>query len=230
VLSRIRIVERTGSTNTDLLADETVREGDWLVALSQQTGRGRQGRSWESLQGNFAGSTLVILRPDDVPAQTLALAAGLALIEALDIAAPGRPAMLKWPNDVLLDGGKLAGILLERAGDRVVAGMGVNLASAPAIAGRVTVALDGAVSPRAFAPLLAASFARALDLWRSGDLAGLADRWLARAHPVGSRLKVHVDPETVVAGRFEGLAADGALLLRTDGGAIETIRAGDVEL
>ena len=198
--------------------------------MTQHEGKGRQGRAWESLHGNFAGSTLVILRPDDAEAQTLALASGLALVEALDTAAPYRPAVLKWPNDVILDGGKLAGILLERGGDRVVAGMGVNLASAPAIPGRATVALDGAVSPQAFAPLLAASFARVLELWRSGNFAGLADRWLERAHPVGSQLKIHVDADTQVTGRFEGLAADGALLLRTAAGVIETIRAGDVEL
>ncbi len=138
--------------------------------------------------------------------------------------------MLKWPNDVLLDGGKLAGILLERAGERVVVGVGVNLAAAPAIAGKATIALDGTVSPQAFAPLLAASFARTLALWRSEPAPVLADRWLARAHAVGSRLKAHVDSETLVAGRFEGLAEDGALLLRTDNGAVQTIRAGDVDI
>ena len=229
LLSRIRIVERTGSTNADLLADEAACEGDWLIALSQHQGKGRQGRVWESLGGNFAGSTLVRLEPGDPPAQTLSLAAGLALIEALEVAAPARAATLKWPNDVLLDGGKLAGILLERAGDRVVIGFGVNLAGAPAIPGRPTAALDGTVAPQAFAPLLAASFSRSIELWRT-DAASLPDRWLARAHPIGSALKVHLDADTTIAGRFEGLGEDGALLLRTASGAIETIRAGDVEL
>ena len=229
VLSRIRIVERTGSTNADLLADEAAREGDWLVALAQDGGRGRQGRAWESLQGNFAGSTLVRLEAGDPPAQMLSLAAGLALVEALEVVAPGRSATLKWPNDVLLDGGKLAGILLERAGDRVVIGFGVNLAGAPAIPGRPTAALDGTMAPQAFAPLLAGSFARSVQQWRS-DPASLPDRWLDRAHPIGSALKVHLDSDSIVEGRFEGLSDDGALLLRTPSGAIETIRAGDVEL
>ena len=228
-MSRIRIVERTGSTNADLIADEGAREGDWLVALAQHGGKGRQGRAWDWLEGNFAGSTLVRLAPGDPPAQTLSLAAGLALIEALEVAAPGRSATLKWPNDLLLDGGKLAGILLERAGDRVVIGFGVNLAGAPAIPGRPTAALDGTMAPQAFAPLLAASFARSVELWRT-DPASLPDRWLAKAHPIGSALKVHLDSDHSIAGRFEGLAEDGALLLRTASGAIETIRAGDVEL
>ena len=169
------------------------------------------------------------LGSDDPPAQTLSLAAGLALVEAIEVAAPGRSVLLKWPNDVLLDGGKLAGILLERAGDRVVIGFGVNLAGAPAIPGRSTAALDGTLAPQAFAPLLAASFARSVELWRSGP-ASLPDRWLDCAHPIGSALKVHLDADTSIAGRFEGLGEDGALLLRTASGAIETIRAGDVEL
>jgi BirA family biotin operon repressor/biotin-[acetyl-CoA-carboxylase] ligase len=138
--------------------------------------------------------------------------------------------MLKWPNDLLLDGAKLAGILLERSGDRVAVGFGINLAAAPAIEGRRTASLDGAMAPNAFAPLLAGSFARALAAWRSEPPEKLADRWLAHAHPIGTQLTVHVDDGNRVAGRFEGLAPDGSLILRTEQGAIETIRAGDVEL
>jgi len=91
---RIRIVERTGSTNADLIADGQAVEGDWLVALAQAAGRGRQGRSWVSAEGNFYGSTLVNLRENDPPAQTLSLVAGLALIETIDVAVPGQPVML----------------------------------------------------------------------------------------------------------------------------------------
>ena len=96
-----------------------------------------------SRAGNFYGSTLVELRPDDPPAPTLSLAAGLALIEAVDVAVPGQPLMLKWPNDLMLGGKKLAGILLERSGDRVAVGFGVNLASAPALEGREAATLGG---------------------------------------------------------------------------------------
>lgn len=182
------------------------------------------------LEGNFAGSALVMLRNDDPPPQTLSLAAGLALIEAVQIAVPGQSLVLKWPNDLLLDGGKLAGILLERSGERVAVGFGVNLAEAPRIEGRPTASLGGAIRPQAFAPLLAGSFTRGLERWRSEPLEAVADRWLAEAHPLGTRLKVHGDSGASVSGRFEGLGADGSLLLRTDEGAIETIRAGDVEL
>src|SRR5205085_11275462 len=104
LLSHIRIVERTGSTNADLLADNGAQEGDWLVALTQDAGRGRQGRNWQSADGNFFGSTLVNVAPGDPSPTTLSLAAGLALIEATDQVARSLPLQLKWPNDLMLAG------------------------------------------------------------------------------------------------------------------------------
>ena len=170
------------------------------------------------------------LRAGDPPAPSLSLAAGLALIEAVDIAAPGQALMLKWPNDLMLGGGKLAGILLERSGDRVVAGFGVNLAAAPELADRQTASLRGAVSPEAFAPLIAGSFGRLLSLWRSSEPGALARAWEARAHPAGTTLTVHVATDETVTGTFDGIDADGALRLRRQDGAIEIVRAGDVSL
>ena len=212
-----------------MMADQGAIEGDWLVALAQVQGRGRQGRGWVSAAGNFFGSTMVELRPGDPPAQTLSLAAGLALIEAVEAAGPGHPLMLKWPNDLLLQGNKLAGILLERSGERVAVGFGVNLAQAPTLADRQCASLGGRISPQAFAPLLAASFARLLQLWRESEPVAMAQAWQARAHPVGTELTVQVSEEARVSGRFDGLEPDGALRLRTTSG-VEVIRAGDVEL
>ncbi len=183
-----------------------------------------------SVDGNFFGSTIVRVRPDDPPAQSLSLVAGLALIEAIDIALPGQPLMLKWPNDVLMLGRKLGGILLERNGDRIAAGFGVNLAGAPQLDDCRAASLGGQVAPEAFAPLLAASFARLVNLWRVSDPALLVQAWLARAHPIGTALTVHASAEAVVSGRFDGLEPDGALRLRRDDGSLELIRAGDVEL
>jgi BirA family biotin operon repressor/biotin-[acetyl-CoA-carboxylase] ligase len=213
-----------------LIADQGAVEGDWLVTLEQVAGRGRQGRTWVSSPGNFYGSTLVGLRASDPPAQTLSLTAGLALIEALDVAAPGHGAMLKWPNDAIVAGRKLAGILLERSGDRVVIGFGVNLASAPQISGREGASLRGQVLPQAFAPLLAGCFARLLDLWRRSGPPLLAQAWLARAHPLGTPLSVHASGDETISGRFDGIEPDGALRLRRDNGSVEIVRAGDVEL
>ena len=228
-MTRIRVVERTGSTNADLLADLGAVEGDWLVALEQDAGRGRQGREWVSESGNFFGSTLVAVRAGDPSAASLSLAAGLALIEAVDLAVPGLPLMLKWPNDLLLGTAKLAGILLERSGDRIVAGFGVNLSKAPRIEGRDVAALSGEMLPQAFAPLLAGSFARMLDLWRSAEPEAFARAWLARAHPIGTRLTIHGGSSEAVTGTFDGIEPDGALRLRTNGD-VEVVRAADVEL
>lgn len=212
-----------------MLAHEGAAEGEWLVALHQEAGRGRQGRAWQSLDGNFFGSTLVQLQSDDPPAPSLALVAGLALIEAVDIAAPRPGLMLKWPNDLMLDGAKVGGILLERAGDRVVAGFGVNLAAAPAIDGRRTSHLGGAIAPQAFAPLLAASFARLLAAWRSSTPDAFARAWLTRAHPLGTPLTVRSGKDETLSGTFAGIGTDGALRLDV-GGHVQVIRAGDVSL
>ncbi len=231
-MSRLRFVTETGSTNADLLADDSAVEGDWLVAERQVAGRGRQGRSWQSPRGNFYGSKLVRLRAGDPAAPTLALVAGLALIDALELAAPGVALTLKWPNDVLRGSGKLAGILLERADDRVVAGFGVNLAVAPAIEGRETASLSDIanITPTNFAPLLAGSFARLLGAWRMTEASSLAAAWEQRAHPKGTELSVHVGPDEKVDGTFDGLDADGAMRLRRDDGSIVQVRVGDVFL
>jgi BirA family biotin operon repressor/biotin-[acetyl-CoA-carboxylase] ligase len=183
-----------------------------------------------SAPGNFYGSTLVRLRAGDPPAASLSLASGLALIEAVDVAAPDEPLMLKWPNDLLLLGRKMAGILLERSGDRVAVGFGVNLATAPELTGRSSAALSGQFGPEAFAPLLAGSFARLLQLWRASEPALLTHAWMARAHPVGTQMAVHGGDAELVRGRFDGLDPDGALRLRLDDGSLELVRAGDVEL
>ena len=206
-------------------------EGDWLIALSQDAGRGRQGRTWQSLEGNFFGSTLVQLRAGDPPASSLALAAGTALIRAVEAAAPATGLSLKWPNDLLIGASKVAGVLLERSGDRLVAGFGVNLAHAPAIEGRQTAALASValVSPQSFAPLLAGAFTRALEMWRT-DLVRLTTAWLESAHPIGSALRVHSGNGGPIEGAFAGLEPDGALRLLRQDGSVETVHAGDVEL
>jgi len=107
---------------------------------------------------------------------------------------------------------------------------GVNLASAPILPDRQGASLGGKIAPQAFAPLLAGSFSRLLELWRQSEPAALAQAWLSRAHPVGSPLTVHSTAEERVTGRFDGIEPDGALRLRRDDGMIDIVRAGDVEL
>lgn len=151
-------------------------------------------------------------------------------MEALDLVAPDQPATLKWPNDAMIEGRKLAGILLERSGDRIAVGFGVNLANTPDLPNRKGASLKGLILPQAFAPLLAGSFSRLLDLWRLNDSASLARAWQVRAHPIGSELTVHSSTEETISGKFDGLEPDGALRLRLGDGSIELVRAGDVQL
>nr|WP_221184883.1 biotin--[acetyl-CoA-carboxylase] ligase [Sphingomicrobium lutaoense] len=231
-MSKIRLVEVTGSTNADLLADVAAAEGDWLIARRQDAGRGRQGREWQSIDGNFLGSTLVRLHAGDPSPATLSLVAGLALADAVEAAAPQADIQLKWPNDLLLDGKKVAGILAERSDDRIVIGFGVNLAGAPEIEGRPATSLKDHLSmtPQAFAPILAGSFARLLAAWRGADPASLVMAWIQKAHPIGSELAVHDSEGGVQRGRFAGLEADGALRLEDAKGEVTIVRAGDVTL
>src|SRR4051794_38072455 len=128
-----RAVVETGSTNDDVgaLARAGAPEGAWLRADVQTGGKGRHGRAWASPPGNLHASTLVRLRPGDPSAPSLALVAAVALHETVAAFAPEAPVLIKWPNDLVADGAKLAGILLEREGEVVIAGFGVNLAYHP---------------------------------------------------------------------------------------------------
>ncbi|MBC2669626.1 biotin--[acetyl-CoA-carboxylase] ligase [Novosphingobium piscinae] len=234
----MEVVAQTGSTNADLIArlaaGGRVAEGQWLVADRQTAGKGRQGRVWSDGQGNFMGSTLVHARRGDPPLHTLALVAGLAVLAAVgERLAPPRQALLKWPNDLLIGPAKLAGILLERSGDAVVIGVGVNLVEAPAIPGRETVALArfGPAPDRdTFAADLARAFAAELQRWRDYGLGPVIARWQAAAHPLGTPLLVGEPGEAPLVGTFGGLDADGALLLRGHDGTTRTIHAGEVRL
>jgi len=213
------------------LARSGAAEGLWLRAERQLAGRGRQGRDWASPPGNLYASTLVRLRPTDPPPATLALVAGVAVQEA--VGAYCASATIKWPNDVLLGGAKLSGILLEREGDAVVVGQGVNLASHPTLPDRPTtsLAVHGiAVTPGEFARTLADAFAHWLGRWRGEGVSAVAARWIERAHPRGTALSVRLPDGTALDGLFDGLSPGGALNLRLADGDRRVIHAADVFL
>lgn len=213
------------------LARGGVEEGVWLRAERQSAGRGRQGRAWSSPAGNFYGSTTVRLRAADPAAPSLALVAAVALYEAVAAFAPNAPLQLKWPNDLLLDGAKLAGILLERAGGAVVVGVGVNLDHHPELPDRVTTSLAAQGMPVAaepFAEVLAAAFERWLERWRGEGLHPVRTRWMQHAHPIGTALTARLPDGGSLDGLFDGLDADGALILRLASGGRRVIHAGDV--
>jgi BirA family biotin operon repressor/biotin-[acetyl-CoA-carboxylase] ligase len=236
--SSIRIVEETGSTNADLAAmareGKAPGEGEWLVARRQGAGRGRQGREWFDGAGNFMGSCVVLRREDDPPPATLSFVAALAVYDAAAQALGGAEHLAtKWPNDVLLGGGKLSGILLEMVGGHIVAGIGVNLASAPDLRERVTACIaDHAPAPELepFAHSLCEAFAARLADWRARGVAVTLQRFIdASNHEAGAPLIVHDGEGERLEGRFAGLeTSDGALRLRLADGSERVIRAGDL--
>lgn len=141
--------------------------------------------------------------------------------------------VLKWPNDLLVDGAKLSGILLERAEDAVVIGFGVNLAHHPEGLDRASTSIAAhapAPEPQTFAETLADAFSRWLGRWRDEGLAPVRDAWLAHAHPRGTALTARLSDGSAVDGLFDGLDRDGALILRLADGSARVIHAGDVFL
>jgi BirA family biotin operon repressor/biotin-[acetyl-CoA-carboxylase] ligase len=190
-------------------------EGGHLAILAdrQSAGRGSRGRVWSAPAGNLNLSLLV--RPGHVAPDPgrWSLLAALALHTALSPYAPGL--MLKWPNDVLLNGGKLAGVLIDtqmgahNLPDWVVIGLGANLAAAPAIPGRATAHLPlPAPAPGA----IASAITHALDAHAHLPTDAIAAAWLARAHPIGTALDIRI-PGSRFTGTFAGLSPAGALLL-----------------
>ena len=235
----IHTVAQTGSTNADLAAwlaaGELLTEGFWLRAESQTGGRGRLGRTWASPPGNLHCSTVVHLGNGDPPPHALSFVAGLAAYDALRSAGVIAGLQLKWPNDVLVHGAKIAGILSERAGKHVIVGIGANIASAPELPDRPTVALADIDTRRQIdaehlLDLLASSFASRLSQLRREGIAAILADWTAVAHPPGTPVAVSLDARQRLSGTFAGLDPDGALRLALADGTIRAIHAGDVSL
>lgn len=234
---RLEIHDSLTSTNDVCIGRGETGEAAGLAVLARrQTGaRGSRGRGWtEPPSGNLALS--VLLRPEtalDRPGLWPFLA-GLALHRALRQVSPAA-VTLKWPNDVLLHGRKLAGILIERGlhadGAWLVIGFGANLAAAPVLAERTAACLAEA-APAPDAETTAWAVLDALDhwcaIWRDQGFEALRVAWLERAHPVGTTLAVR-DRDAQREGSFCGIAPDGALLLSRDG-RIERVETGDVLL
>lgn len=180
------------------------------------------------------GSTTVDIRASDPPPASLSFVAALAVADAAADAVPiPSQIKLKWPNDVLLDRGKLSGILLEMVGQQVVVGIGVNLDRAPELPDRKTSAISEygpAPELEWFTDLLAQRFANRVCHWRERGLGSIIADFLASSiHAPGSPVKVHDADGTVIDGTFAGLEeTDGALRLRLADGSERVIRAGDI--
>ncbi|MBA3463403.1 MAG: biotin--[acetyl-CoA-carboxylase] ligase [Deltaproteobacteria bacterium] len=235
---RIDLAE-CGSTNDEAgrLARAGARHGTIVIAHAQRAGRGREGREWQSPPG--MGLYLsAVLRPPlplvDVPPMTLAI--GIGLCDAAR--AVGANATLKWPNDVLVDGKKLAGVLVEAQSqgtrlESVVMGIGVNLCGAlPEPVTDIAVTLERAagapVDREAFIAILLAHVERWVDRYVAMGLQEIIPAWQERM-ALGLVARATVDGTPLTAWVW-GLDDDGALLLRDGGGAIHRVRSGDVEV
>jgi BirA family biotin operon repressor/biotin-[acetyl-CoA-carboxylase] ligase len=233
--ARLVVHETIGSTNTEGL--RLARAGErgplWIVARTQTAGRGRRGRAWVSEPGNLHASLLLSNPCQPDRAAELSFVAGLALHDAVSGGVPGLAVRLalKWPNDLLIDRNKFAGILVEGEGTAIVIGIGVNCVRHPA--GTAFPATDLATAgvrasaESLLAPLSARMQAR-LDQWRSGtDFASIRTDWLARAADLGREVRIALaDGERV--GRFESIDEHGRLVLRGADGQAEIIVSGDV--
>jgi BirA family biotin operon repressor/biotin-[acetyl-CoA-carboxylase] ligase len=225
-------------TSTQDIATEQARQGapagTVIVAAVQTKGRGRSGNSWESLNGNLFCS--LVLRPDIELAQSgqYSFLIAIALNRALsDIVDDSHSINNKWPNDVLVDEKKIAGILLEavvdeNAIDAMIVGIGVNIAYAPEdkiFLNALTI--DAPESVDSFLSGLLAHLAEVLAEYEAEGFAALREEWLDQALNLHKPIKVRL-PNAVLDGVFEGLEADGALTLRLANGDIKVIHSGEV--
>lgn len=240
----VRVFQQTDSTSdvAQKLADDGVREGVVVFAESQTRGRGRLGRAWLSAAGKGLWFS-VLLRPELPPQQAtrMTVAAAVALARGIEVQT-GLRADIKWPNDLLLNGRKVAGILtemnaeLERVHSLILGiGLNVNQTAAdfpPPLRSQVT-SLRLALGEPVDRPALAARLLEELDAdyarVRNGQFRAVAEAWERRCVTLGGRVVIQCGERRVV-GRAEALDAEGALLVRTDHGHLERIIGGDVSL
>lgn len=242
---RIITVAETVSTNTDAL--ELGRSGEqgplWIIAKCQTGGKGRSGRTWLSLEGNLHASLLIVI--DVIPAKLpqLSFVAGVAAFDAIAQCLPGARAKgmrIKWPNDILMPDGKLAGLLIEsmsapRGRPAVVAaGFGINIANAPSVSDQpVTAIAQHAAEPPSVDNMISAldmAMRQWLAIWKCGD--GFQDvrvAWMERSGTLGELVTIRSARGTV-SGYYLGLDDAGGLLLKSPGGLIESYGYGDVSL
>lgn len=238
-LPPIEALEEIDSTNAEARrrAERGERGPIWITALRQTAGRGRRGRAWETGAGNLAATRLGATFKQPAEAAQISFVAALAVAELAARFLPASIVALKWPNDLLAAGRKCAGVLVESGahptgGLWLAVGVGVNLATAPAAADRPATTFAahmGAPPPPPLEALevLAEAFERWRETWERLGFAPVAEAWTAMAHGIGGVCTASLAGETVT-GVAEGLDGDGALRLRTGGGALRRITAGDV--
>ncbi len=229
--------DRLASTNDEVMALARVGEpsGLWVLAGEQAQGRGRQGRPWSSPLGNFHGSVLLVEPCAPRSAPQLGFVAGVSLLSALRSLSPDPPFALKWPNDVLCGGAKLAGVLIEGAtlpggAFACVIGFGVNCVAAPqGLPYRATHLAEVGVTQTAadFLPILSDALIGNLDVWRAGDhFSAIRNDWLSGAYGLGKPIEARTHTGAV-RGVFETIDEQGRLVISNASGNL-TVEAADV--
>jgi BirA family transcriptional regulator, biotin operon repressor / biotin---[acetyl-CoA-carboxylase] ligase len=222
--------ERLGSTNDEAkrLAAAGAPHGTVIHADEQATGRGRFNRTWFSPPGNLYLSVLLRLELPAERAMELSFVTALTVADTVEALLPKQvKATLKWPNDVLVNEGKIAGILIESVDDAQIIGIGVNILEAPRNAPYRTTTLVGAggiATVDGARDILLESLAKHLSAWSEGGFEEIRTAWLARAHPIGAPLRASLGGRTE-EGLFAGLDEDGAMLLDTAEGRKRIVSA-----
>ena len=237
---RLHYHESLGSTSVlcTSLAAAGEPEGLAVMALRQTEGRGSRGRQWQSPAGNLYISVLLRPRAPSNEGGSWALLSAVAVADAVATFLPDASQLaVKWPNDVLLDGRKLCGILIDASAkqdgmlDWLVIGCGVNLAHAPDVPGRRTAALAERISPpspRAMAEILLERLAHWRGIRARDGFGAIRTAWLERAQPMGAPMQLTYNGQ-LLGGTFAGLADDGSLLLDT-GSGVKAFATGEILL
>lgn len=230
---RVFYFDRTGSTNDELsrLAREGAGEGTLVIAEQQTAGRGRRGRTWHSPAGTGLWCSLLVRPPASLAPSLVPLLLGLAIARGIRACA-GAPALLKWPNDVLIGGGKVAGILCEAGPGGLLAGFGINVnqeAFPPDLPAATSIHLQAGVSVDR-GSLLRALLEEAerlyLDACAQGPIPLIASA-LPLLSTLGRWVEVQLEGASL-RGLALGLEPDGALVLEEEGGGRRLVRAGDL--
>ena len=238
----VLVLDEIDSTNAE--ARRRAEAGEtgplWVVARRQTEGRGRRGRRWESGAGNLTSTLLVVTDKAPAEAAQVTFVAALAVADLLDAFVSPTLVTIKWPNDVMLDGIKASGVLVEsgphpNGGRWLAIGIGVNLVHAPEETERPAAAMASRLRPDiAYAPpveaaaeVLAQAFAVWQDRWDTLGFQPILDAWTARTRGLDGPCMARLGHETLT-GTAEGVEADGSLRLRLPDGGLRLISAGDV--